>query len=695
MTLLLAGLGGPPQVAAASVTSGGAYDVGAAELERILNIERVEAGLQALPIDTFLAAKVRDGAIACPNDPSLVMEGRAKDHAVNGWVGPNPHYLRLCPTESSLDAMYAWGYAVPRGEILAFNASYDSSNPGANTDPAWYRSDCGAPGFPACQLVTYRTVSTAATGFMEDPPHKAIVLGAYDRFACGAWIAPDGAPEPGAYYYACMFAEGGPNPTVPAPSTAPVFLPRAPTNVVAVADDAAARVSWEATVGVLDSPVSAYTVTSSPDGRTCATTGALSCTVTGLTPGTPYTFTVTATNGDGTGPASDPSTPVSPRVAAIAATFHATSPARILDTRSGLGLAGPLRTGVPRSFQVSGNVGVPANATAVTGNLTVTGSSAAGYVSLGPTVGPRPDSSTLNFPRADTRANNVTVRLGPGGVLGVVYIGGVPGATTQAVFDVTGWFTPDASGATYHPETPVRFLDTRSGNGLSGPFTTGAPQAFQVTGRSGVPDNATAVTGNLTIVGQTSAGYAFLGPTAAAAPTSSTLNVPLGDTRANGVTVQLGSGGQLGAVWVGKPGSTAHLVFDLTGYFTADGTGLSYFALQPIRVLDSRAWFGLIGPIWTNEPATVAVADSGLVSPSAVAISANLTVVGQSSAGYAFLGPTASPSPSSSTLNAPKGDIRANGLDVALSGVGEVGLVWVGRSGSWADLILDVTGYWK
>src|SRR5664280_2826502 len=158
---------------------------------------------------------------------------------------------------------------------------------GLTLTPAWYRSDCGNPGYPACQFITYRTVSIAATGFMEDPPHKAIVLGAYDRFACGAWIAPDQAPEPGAYYYACMFAEGGPNPTVDPPTTAPNFPPRAPTNVVAVPDDGAATVSWDASVGIIDSPISAYTVTSSPEGRSCVTAGGLSCTVTGLTLGTP------------------------------------------------------------------------------------------------------------------------------------------------------------------------------------------------------------------------------------------------------------------------------------------------------------------------------------------------------------------------------------------------------------------------
>ena len=126
--LVLGGPGGPPRVAAVSPASGGASDVGATELERILNIERVEAGLQALPIDTFLAAKTRDGAIACPGDPSLVMEGRAKDLAVYGWVEANPHYLRLCQTKSSLDAMYDWGYVGPRGEILAYNVAYDWAN---------------------------------------------------------------------------------------------------------------------------------------------------------------------------------------------------------------------------------------------------------------------------------------------------------------------------------------------------------------------------------------------------------------------------------------------------------------------------------------------------------------------------------------------------------------------------------------
>ncbi len=54
------------------------------------------------------------------------------------------------------------------------------------------------------------------------------------------------------------------------------------------------------------------------------------------------------------------------------------------------------------------------NATAVTGNLTVTQQTSQGYLYLGPTSSNNPTISTLNFPNGDDRANSVTVALGPG-----------------------------------------------------------------------------------------------------------------------------------------------------------------------------------------------------------------------------------------------------------------------------------------
>src|ERR1035437_163715 len=340
-----------------------------------------------------------------------------------------------------------------------------------------------------------------------------------------------------------------------------------PTGATATAGNGSALVSWTAPADNGGSPITGYTVTSSGDAKTC-TTSATSCTVSGLTSGQPYTFTVTATNAAGTGPASDPSSSVT--VSLIGATYHALTPARVLDSRDGywIGLSGAFSSHVARTFTVIGHGGVPSNATAVTGNLTVTGQTALGYLSVGPNAMNNPTSSTLNFPLGDDRANAVTVALGAGGTLSVTYVA-VPGATAQVIFDVTGYFTPDSTGATYVAVTPARVLDSRDVYwiGLSGASSSHVARTFTVSGHGGVPSNAIAVTGNMGAGGQTALGYLYIGPNAMNNPTSSTLNFPLGDDPANAVTVALGAGGTLSVTYVAVPGATAQVIFDVTGYF--------------------------------------------------------------------------------------------------------------------------------
>ena len=257
----------------------------------------------------------------------------------------------------------------------------------------------------------------------------------------------------------------------------------------------------------------------------------------------------------------------------------------------------------------------------------------------------------------------MTVALGAGGTLSATYM--ASSGTTDFVFDVTGYFVPDATGATYVPLTPARLLDTRFGNGLSGKFTANVPRTFQVTGRGGVPANAAAVTGNLTVTNQTTAGSAYLGPDPNAFPSSSTLNFPVGDNRANGVTLALGAGGTLSATYMAASGST-DFIFDVTGYFVPDATGATYVPLTPARLLDTRVGNGLSGKFSARAPRTFQVSGRGGVPSTAVAVTGNLTVTGQTTAGYVFLGPNPTPAPTSSTLNFPVGDSRANGVTLAL-----------------------------
>ena len=122
-----------------------------------------------------------------------------------------------------------------------------------------------------------------------------------------------------------------------------------------------------------------------------------------------------------------------------------------------------------------------------------------------------------------------------------------------------------ASGATYVPLTsPGRLFDTRQ----SSPLASGVPRTFQVSGFVGVPSGALAITGNLTVTGETYPGYVALTTGATATPTTSTINFPTGDTRANGVTVPLAPDGSLAAVYItGRAGDRANLILDVTGYF--------------------------------------------------------------------------------------------------------------------------------
>lgn len=90
----------------------------------------------------------------------------------------------------------------------------------------------------------------------------------------------------------------------------PQNVPPAVTNVTAVAGLQNATVSWTPPQGVA-APIT-YTVTSSPEAKSCSVVDGTSCSVTGLAFGTSYTFTVVATNASGAGATSAASNAITP-----------------------------------------------------------------------------------------------------------------------------------------------------------------------------------------------------------------------------------------------------------------------------------------------------------------------------------------------------------------------------------------------
>jgi alpha-tubulin suppressor-like RCC1 family protein len=124
----------------------------------------------------------------------------------------------------------------------------------------------------------------------------------------------------------------------PAPVTS--SMPGAPTGAAATAGNASAVVSWTAPTDLGSSALTGFVVTPYVAGaaQTAHSAGAAatSFTVSGLTNGTHYTFTVAATNEVGTGPESSPSNEVTPSAGAPSHLSYAINPASFV---TGLAIA--------------------------------------------------------------------------------------------------------------------------------------------------------------------------------------------------------------------------------------------------------------------------------------------------------------------------------------------------------------------
>jgi hypothetical protein len=121
--------------------------------------------------------------------------------------------------------------------------------------------------------------------------------------------------------------------------------------------------------------------------------------------------------------------------------FFAVAPCRVVDTRNPVSTnGGPIMgQGGQRNFAMRNICGVPADAAAVSLNVTVAGATTASFLTMWPAGTARPLVSTINFTQNDpSLANGAIVALGPAGSpdLSVFNSDG----NVHVIIDITGYF---------------------------------------------------------------------------------------------------------------------------------------------------------------------------------------------------------------------------------------------------------------
>jgi len=372
------------------------------------------------------------------------------------------------------------------------------------------------------------------------------------------------------------------------------------------------------------------------------------------------------------------------------------APARILDTRSGIGA--PTGAVAPNSFvavQVAGQGGVPASGvSAVVLNVTVAGSTGAGFVTAYADGTTRPTASNLNFVPGQIVPNLVVVPVSQ--VNGKVDLYNGSFGSTQLVADVAGYYvsgTPTAPGA-FGSLAPYRLLDTRSGVGApTGAVASNGVVALQVTGQGGVPAGATAAVLNVTVAGSSAEGFVTAYADGSARPTASNLNFVPGQVVPNLVVVPLSASGKVD-LYNGSSGAT-QLVADVAGYYLPgipSGAG-AFGSLPPYRLLDTRSGIGAPqGPVAPHGVVQLHVLGQGGVPASGVsAVVLNVTVAGSTGSGFVTAYAHEADRPTASNLNFVPGQIVPNLVVVPVDADGYVDL-YNGSAGS-TQLVADVAGW--
>ena len=240
-----------------------------------------------------------------------------------------------------------------------------------------------------------------------------------------------------------------------------------------------------------------------------------------------------------------------------------------------------------------------------------------------------------------------------------------------------------AGASAFHGVTPLRIFDTRD----SAKPSAGSYNPVLVGGLANVPDSATAVVLNVTVIDADGEGYVTAFPWGEALPNSSNVNIKrFGQMVSNLVTVRLGVQGKIGLY----SSISANLLVDVFGYYSSSGATAAgrFIAQTPQRLLDTRAraTAGADGVVRLAMPAGIPANTEGLVL-NVTAVNSRLRTNGY---GYWTAYPAGQDQGTTSNINiSAPGQTIANQVIVKPSASGVDFYSYAG-----GDLLVDLMGYY-
>lgn len=391
-------------------------------------------------------------------------------------------------------------------------------------------------------------------------------------------------------------------------------------------------------------------------------------------------------------------------------TFHALSPARVLDTRNGTGgvPVGPVGPNGVVHLQVGGNGGVPASGvSAVVLNLTETSATTGGFLTVYPTGVTRPTASNLNYTSGVTQANSVTVAVSASGALDLFNSG-----KSQIIADVAGYFIGSdalSAGGQYTPVAPLRLIDSRAPG--FGPLSfEDAYFPGYTFGDTSIDSHITALAVNITAVTPAAAGWFTAWDGIGDAPGASTVNFPKNKTVPNMAIVptspcdetftvaECGGADFADAAQIAVENfahGNVNLIVDIVGFFDDGGLsttigGTRFHPITPQRIVDSRSAKGVPGPLGKGKTDTIS-APTSVADDFTAALAMNVTAVSPSVATFLTFWPSGD-RPNASTLNPSAHQTVANAAITTLSNSNTFDAF---NSLGTTGLIVDVGGFYE